>query len=246
MSRLGALLWITMFAAGFISGPATAAPRAVRAQESPPKREKSAGESAKPADPAAFTEVGATAEVLTVRDWRHMSAQERRRFELFVERSFPEVWNELQPQRERDARAYNKRMERLAVELMPIFEEQAENADRAAILIREKHLEMRIQEVVAEFMLAKDESARVKSRALLIDLVGKLFDAVEERRILDIRRLEERLAVLKQRVAENSRDRDTIIARQVELHLNPTPDPEDAAKTKPSAKPDDASHDQSP
>lgn len=246
MSRLGALMGITMFTAGLIPGPATTALRAVRAQESSPKREKSAGESAKPADPVALTEVGAAAEVLTVRDWRHMSAQERRRFELFVERSFPEVWNELQPQRERDARAYNKRMERLAVELMPIFEEQAENADRAEILIREKHLEMRIQEIVAEYMLTKDESARAKSRALLIDLVGKLFDAVEERRILDIRRLEERLAVLKQRVAENSRDRDSIIARQVELHLNPTPAPEDAAKTKPGAKPDDSSHDKSP
>ncbi|GIK17435.1 MAG: hypothetical protein BroJett003_23990 [Planctomycetota bacterium] len=239
-------MWITMFAAGFIPGAATAAPRAVRAQESPPKREKPAGDSAKPGDPAALAEVGATVDVPTVRDWRHMSAQERRRFELFVERSFPEVWNELQPQRERDARAYNKRMERLAVELMPIFEEQAENADRAAILIREKQLEMRIQEVVAEFMLAKDEPARAKSRALLIDLVGKLFDAVEERRILDIRRLEERLAVLKQRVAENSRDRDTIIARQVELHLNPTPAPEDAAKTKPGAKPDNSPHEKSP
>lgn len=246
MSGLGALMWITMFAAGFIPGPATAAPCAVRAQESPPKREKPAGDLAKPGDLAALAEVGAAVDVPTVRDWRHMSAQERRRFELFVERSFPEVWNELQSQRERDPRAYNKRMERLAVELMPIFEEQAENADRAAILIREKQLEMRIQEVVAEFMLAKDEPARAKARALLIDLVGKLFDAVEERRTLDIRRLEERLAVLKQRVAENSRDRDTIIARQVELHLNPTPDPEDAAKTKPGAKPDDSPHEKSP
>ncbi|MCG3131773.1 MAG: hypothetical protein FLDDKLPJ_02578 [Phycisphaerae bacterium] len=246
MSRLGALMWISMFAAGFVPGATTAAPRAVRAQESSPKREKTAGDPAKPEDPAASEDMNAAADVPAVRDWRHMSAQERRRFELFVERSFPEVWSELHPQRERDARAYNKRMERLAVELMPIFEEQAENADRAEILIREKQLEMRIQEVVAEYMLAKDEPARAKSRALLIDLVGKLFDAVEERRVLDIRRLEERLAVLKQRVAENSRDRDTIITRQVELHLNPAPVPDDAARPKPGAKPDDSPQDKSP
>lgn len=159
--------------------------------------------------------------VPTVRDWRHMAARERRALEAFIQQNFPEVWHEVQPLQTGDNRAYNTRMEKLAVELVPIMEEQAENAPRAEILIREKQLEYRIQEVVSDFLQNKDEQRREKIRQKLRELMGKQFDAAQERRRLDINRLEERLLSLKKLMDEKSRNRDGIIERQVESRLNP-------------------------
>ncbi|MBI5288822.1 MAG: hypothetical protein HY873_07605 [Chloroflexi bacterium] len=159
--------------------------------------------------------------VPSVRDWRHMAARERRALEAFIQQNFPEVWNEVQPLQAGDNRAYNTRMEKLAAELVPIMEEQAENAPRTEILIREKQLEYRIQELVNEFLQNKDEQRRDKIRQKLRELMSKQFDAAQERRRLDISRLEERLLSLKKLMDEKSRNRDGIIERQVEARLNP-------------------------
>ncbi|MCC7292480.1 MAG: hypothetical protein IT449_10520 [Phycisphaerales bacterium] len=159
--------------------------------------------------------------VPSVRDWRHMAARERRALEAFIQQNFPEVWNEVQPLQAGDNRAYNTRMEKLAVELVPIMEEQAENAPRTEILIREKQLEYRIQVLVGEFLQNKDEQRRDKLRQKLRELMSKQFDAAQERRRLDISRLEERLLSLKKLMDEKSRNRDGIIERQVEARLNP-------------------------
>lgn len=215
--------WIVMALAGWSLGALPA--RTVWAQESANPQSPPAPPASTPSSVQEETlrKLGYAdgAFVPSVRDWRHMAARERRALEAFIEQNFPEVWNEVQPLQAHDNRAYNTRMEKLAVELVPIMEEQAENAPRTEILIREKQLEYRIQELVNEFLQNKDEQRREKIRQKLREMMSKQFDAAQERRRLDISRLEERLLSLKKLMDEKSRNREGIIERQVEARLNP-------------------------
>lgn len=164
-------------------------------------------------------------------EWRHMAARERKAIEQFIEKFFPEIWQEVAPLKESDLRGYNARMEHLARELVPLMDQRRENEGRGDILIREKQCEFRIQELVAEYLLHNDAQRRERIRHKLRELVGRQFDAAQERRRLDVQRLEERIMALKRLIEEKSQNREAIIARQVEMRLNPSakPQSDDAA-----------------
>lgn len=159
-------------------------------------------------------------------EWRHMTARDRKSIEQFVEKYFPDVWKEISPLKDSDSKSYNARMERLAREMLPLMEQQQENEGRGDILIREKQLEFRIQELVTEYLNNDDPQRRDRVRRKLGDLVGKQFDAAQERRRLDVQRLEERILALKRLIEEKSQNRDAIITRQIDIRLNPSAKPE--------------------
>lgn len=177
-----------------------------------------------------------------VADWSRMSSEEQAELERFIAKWFPEVWTELQADRETKPRVYRQRMERLAQEVVPLIDQYDQSPKRGELSIREWQLEFRLKVLVSDYLLQTNVERRAKLAKDITDSVTDRFQVRQQRRWLDIVSLEERLARLKELHNEKTTNQDKIIQREVSALLNPAgavgegadrpeePEPESAAQ----------------
>ena len=176
-----------------------------------------------------------------VSEWSRMSEAEKEELEAFVKKEFPEVWAELEADKAKKPRVYNKQMERLAPELVPLMDQRDANPERAGLSIRERQLQFSIQRRVSDYLSEEDEAKQAALEQEIAALVKERFEVRQNRRWLDIRGLEERVARLKQLHVEKNENRDRIIGRELNDLLNPAGVVDDSKDHAEAKDDDDAS-----
>jgi chromosome segregation ATPase len=153
---------------------------------------------------------------------------------------------ELDRLQERNPQRFERRMSMIAPQVRRLMEVMRTDPQRAALMVRERKLELETRLTAGQYHRAATEAERQRLRARLEQLESEAFDVQNERRQLEIRDAEARLAELRGRVAETQAMRDELIRRRVDRLLErppPLPEedhgPDDAAPSDPSPPDDD-------
>lgn len=152
--------------------------------------------------------------------WSDLPEAERRQIENFIEENFPRMFVELHRLKEQNQRRFTFRMSRIAPQMRRIMETMKVDPQRGALMIRERQVEMEILQTVLRYRQATEEIAKRRLRTRLEELAGQIFDLRHDRRADEVRELETRLDLLKNRLSESQSMRSELIQRHVEQILN--------------------------
>ena len=148
-----------------------------------------------------------------------MTEEERQEVERFVEERFPRMFVELQRIKERRPQRFERRMSRVAPEILHIMEMMELNPERGALLIQERQLDIEMRQVTSKCRFAKGEQKGRRLRGRLRGLCERAFDCRHQRQMLEIRELEARLAELLNRLEESAAMREQLITQEVKERL---------------------------
>ncbi len=157
------------------------------------------------------------------RRWQLWPEAERKQVESFMEESFPRLYVELQRLHDAEPARYARRMTMIGPQMRKIMETLRSDPRLGAVMIRERQIEMEIRQTAARYRRATDEAAKKRLRVQVEELAGKAFDCRHERRELEIKELEARLTVLKDRLSQAESMRPGLIRQRVSKLLEHPP-----------------------
>lgn len=146
--------------------------------------------------------------------WKEMPEAERKDVLRFMEEHFPRMVVELDKVKEDAPQRYERRMERIAPEMHRLMEVRERDPARAMVLIRERQVSLRLQDLARDYRSAEDSDEKSRIRKSIRELAAEEFDNRVERRDLEVRELENRLAELKSRLEEMKSVRDEMLDRR--------------------------------
>jgi hypothetical protein len=146
--------------------------------------------------------------------WKDMPEAERKDVLRFMEEHFPRMVVELDRVKEDAPQRYDRRMERIAPEMHRLMHVRERDPARAMVLIRERQVSLRLQDLARDYRAAEDSDEKAKIRKNIRELAAEEFDNRVERRDLEVRELENRLAELKSRLEEMKSVRDEMLDRR--------------------------------
>ena len=135
----------------------------------------------------------------------------------FIEEHFPKISVELERVKGDNPRQFQRRMNRLAPRIREVMDVMERDPERGALLIKERKLDFEAMQLAATVRRGDGEPDRVRLR--MRDLSCEMFDLRQQRRHLEIRRIEARLDELKTRVAEAEAMRDKLIEKETAERL---------------------------
>ncbi len=153
--------------------------------------------------------------------WSRMSDDERAEFEVFMEEHFPKMFLEMQALQERNPDGFDRRIGLIVYvirQMMDLLETQPE---RGALMIQERQLKFQMRRQARRYQSAKNPKGREKAKDQFRELCALSFDCRHQRREMEIRELEARIAELQLRHEEAATMRDELIDQEVEAHLSP-------------------------
>lgn len=157
--------------------------------------------------------------------WTDLPEEERRHVEKFIEDHFPRMFLELRRLEEESPRRYIFRMSRMAPQMRRIMDTIKVDPQRGALMVRERQIEMEIVQSAMLFRQSTDERTKSRLRARIEELAAQIFDIRHERRADEVRELETRLDLLRNRLTESQSMRTELIQRQVQQILTRPPPP---------------------
>lgn len=165
-----------------------------------------------------YTPAGTT----RITEWERMSAEERQELESFISCFFHAVWVELKASQKENPAFYDSQMSRLAPELVPLIDRLVDKKDYTIFQIKEKQLTYELQKLQSEYL--RETNVRNKERIAkeIARRLGERIDVQQEKRRLDLKRLEPRIEALRSMIEEVDQNRDALIKRDQDAFLNPT------------------------
>ena len=160
--------------------------------------------------------------------WRELDPERRQRVVKFVEDHFPQLWVEMLDIREREPSLFRRRMRRLLPDFARLMDTVRRDPVKGALLVRERKLHLRIRHLARDYNAETAEPRRVEMRKQMHELCGHAFDCELRRRAIEVKELEARLALFKERITEQERMRDVLVTKRAERALSqeePTPRP---------------------
>lgn len=151
--------------------------------------------------------------------WERMTPEERESVRGFVGEKFPELHDELEGLRRRDATEYDRRMQEFAPEMRRIMDELEVDPDRGQLSVDELSTDIQMQSMVNRYHQAKDRGRRGELKGRIRELAGKLFDIQQRKRRMEISDLEKQMERVRQRIDADEAERDRIIDGAVEDRL---------------------------
>jgi hypothetical protein len=152
--------------------------------------------------------------------FQRLSDGERANVEAFINEHFPVLAVELDRVRQNNPRVFERRMARIAPEILRLMEVFQRDPQQGALLIRERRLDMELRLLGMRFRHANNDADRQRVRAQMGEAASELFDIRHERRAGEIRTLESRIRELKERHDQAARMREQTIEREVRDRLN--------------------------
>lgn len=169
--------------------------------------------------------------------WKRFSADERAAVARFIEEHFPRMYLELERLRKNNPDRFAQRMKRIAPEVRRMMEMMEVNPERGALMIQERQLDIEIRHLAGRYRSMDEGPARSKLYNRIQKACGKAFDCRHERRALEIRGLEARIAELEQRHQHTAQMRDELINQELRERLGKLPPPKPKKETKTKARP---------
>lgn len=149
--------------------------------------------------------------------WSRMDEPEREHMESFMEEHFPKLVVELGKAEADNPRQFERRMNRIAPRIREVMDVMERDPERGVLLIKERRLDFEAMHLAAAVRRGDGEPDRVRRRVR--DLSCEMFDLRQQRRHLEIRKIEARLDELKARVAEAEAMRDKLIEKETAERL---------------------------
>ncbi len=157
--------------------------------------------------------------------WSRMSDDEKEEFEFFLEEHFPQMFLEMQALQERNPDGFDRRIGRVVYDIRQMMDLMESQPERGALMIQERQLKHQMRRQARRYHSAKNPKGRDKAKEQFRDLCAQSFDCRHQRREMEIRELEARIAELKLRHEEAATMRDKLIDQEVEEHLSRKPGP---------------------
>jgi len=152
--------------------------------------------------------------------WDRLPEEKRHELSEFMEKHFPRLREELEDLKESAPERFQRRMRRIAPQMWDLMEINKTDAERGALMIQERRLDIQVKVLIHKYRTAEDGPRRDDVRRELRSVVGEIFDCRQRRRQLELRRLEARMAEMKGRLDEMQGQRDRLVEREVDEHLN--------------------------
>ena len=157
--------------------------------------------------------------------WGRMSDGEKAEFEFFLEEHFPKMYLEIQTLQERNPDGFDRRIGRVVYDIRQMMDLMETQPERGALMIQERQLKFQMRRQARRYHSAKNPEGREKAKEQFRELCAQSFDCRHQRREMEIRELEARIAELQLRHEEAATMRDELIDREVEEHLSREPGP---------------------
>lgn len=156
--------------------------------------------------------------------WNRMSEAEKEEVQTFMEEHFPQMYLEMQRLRERSPERFNRRIRRVVHDVQEMMDLMEIQPERAALMIQERQLMFQMRRAARRYHRAEKTTGQEKVKVQFRELCAQAFDCRHQRREMEIRELEARVAELKLRHTEAAKIRDKLIDQEVEDHLSRTHD----------------------
>lgn len=180
-------------------------------------------------------------------EWSELSDAERKDIESFTQEHFPRMAVELDRLKETAPQRYERRMGRVAMEMHRLMDTMAIDPRRATAMIRERQVGLQLQQLAKDYHAANDDEEKVKIRKRVREMASQEFDNRLERRNMEVRQLETKLAELKGRLSEMESVREDMLDRRTRELLERKPKREDRdSDDEPDDGPDDGPDDREP
>ena len=141
-----------------------------------------------------------------------LDAQQRQQLLAFIAEHFPFLHERLAD----EAAADRPVAGRLIRKLWPLYETCQRNPELGGLLVDEHKLEFRIRQAARSYRSTGDEATRQDLRSELEKLLREQFDVQTERRALELRELEARLAAQRRRLEHRREAREQTVLRRLE------------------------------
>lgn len=151
---------------------------------------------------------------------RELSQSQRKHLQEFTKEHFPRMYSELQRLRERNTKRYKKRIADIAPRILHIMETMGSDPEEGSLMVREHRLGFKIRHLSRQYRRATDEDKRSKLRDEVRKLCAEEFDCRQALRERGIRKMDARIAELRDRHKETAAIRDRLIDGAVRHHLD--------------------------
>ena len=159
-----------------------------------------------------------------------MSDAQRNEIHRFMDEHFPRMILELDRLKESAPRRYDRRMDRVAPEMFRLMDIMKRDPHRATAMIRERQIGLQLQQLARRYQSADSDEERAKIRKNTRELASQEFDNRLERRKIEVRQLEMKLAELKGRLSEMESVREERIDSRTRELLERKPGTDDNQK----------------
>ncbi len=155
--------------------------------------------------------------------WREMSDKQRGELHHFMDEHFPRMVVELDRLKESAPKRYERRMERVAPEMRRLMDIGERDPHRATVMIRERQVGLQLQQLARNYQAASEDDEKARIRKSVRELASQEFDNRLERRNMEVRQLETKLAELKSRLSEMESVREDMLDRRTRELLERKP-----------------------
>jgi len=153
---------------------------------------------------------------------RHDIQQRENELLTWLGQNDPNKANELKALKEKDQRAYNRRMMFEMKNYWGIMEAQQSNPALAEVLKKDMTLKQKRNELLEQIKSSKDQAKKADLTQQLKDVLGQRFDLIVQKKQLRYEDLKKRLEELQQDVKKSQAELETIKDKkeqQVQQHL---------------------------
>jgi len=157
------------------------------------------------------------------RGWQEQPKAKRAEITNFLKMHFPRMSIELRKLKEKNPKAFARRMRRVAPDVLRVMELMKVNPQRATLHIQERKLDMKMRHIASIFKKSQDNSQQVKLRQELSDLASQAFDLQLQLRQMEISDLQARVSELAATLKETHELRQQLIHQRVDMLLSAAP-----------------------
>jgi hypothetical protein len=151
--------------------------------------------------------------------------EDRERVRRFLEEHFPRMAQELRRLEQRNPRMVRRRLREMMPRIIRLMHELEKDEELGLLGVEEERLEFQIQQGVRLYLETAHSQEREAAKAKVEQLIAEQFDVRQQRAQRTIEHLEHRLQRLKRHLERRAREREEVIAQEIELRLNPDAPP---------------------
>lgn len=149
-----------------------------------------------------------------------LTEEETEKVLAFMAEHLPELHERLQTLKEENPARFRAYMRRLRFEVRRLERLRRHDPEAFKGALAEKRLHLEVWHLVVRYRRAEDEPRREAIRDELEDVLERLFEAETVAREGEVRRLEERLKHVRERLKKRTANRDRIIEERLERLLS--------------------------
>jgi len=159
--------------------------------------------------------------------WQRLSEEDQEDVLRFVEQYFPELNEELQKLRDEQPWLYERRIRRVAPEMLELMELMEADPQRGRLAVRERVLDLKLRQLLHRYRQTADETKLEELRIQIREVLTRKVDCRLERYELEIRDLQRRIDDVRGQLEKAQTRRETLIDEMLQRSLTEPVPPAD-------------------